>query len=243
MTETTAVDSFKPAFIREIEATVTESLARISAHPFIVDGHNKGLTQKQAVRWVKCAGRESRSFPHIIENMIKRTDNPSVIKILKENLDDEYGHGNPEHAHFMHYLHLLDEIGICRKEFEDYHEGAGIKLALSLAYNISMQKSQGVALGYMIVNEGMTWITYSSMKDAFSAFFPDIKTPFFDIHIEVDKHHVAELYKAANHLGDSHLKDILFGVSIGERGMAVLLDEALGVYDYCKDIPKYSTSM
>lgn len=240
---TTATSTLKPAFIQTIENAVNESLDRIRAHPFILGGYNKNLTQDQAVRWVKCAGRESRSFPHIIENMITRTDNRSVIQILQENLDDEYGHGNPNHAHFMHYLHLLDEIGVSRKEFEEYEEKAGVKLALSLAYNISMQDSQGVSLGYMQVNEGMTCITYSSMKDAFSTYYPNIKTPFFDIHIEVDEHHVAELYKAAHHLGEKHLDDILFGVSIGERGMAVLLDEALGIYDPCKVIPKYSTEM
>lgn len=238
-----ATAHIKPAFIQKIERSVNESLDRIRSHPFILNGHAKNLTREQAIRWVKCAGRESRSFPHIIENMIKRTDNQSVIQILQENLDDEYGQGNPDHAHFMHYLHLLDEIGVSRKEFEEYEEKAGINLALSLAYNISMQDSQGISLGYMLVNEGMTCITYSSMKDAFSPYYPDIKTPFFDIHIEVDEHHVAELYKAAHHLGEKHLDDILFGVSIGERGMAVLLDEALGIYDHCKDIPEYSTDM
>jgi len=239
----TATSSLKPAFMQIIENTVNESLDRIRAHPFILDGYNKKLSKDQAVRWVKCAGRESRSFPHIIENMITRTDSHSVVQILQENLNDEYGHGNPDHAHFMHYLHLLDEIGISRQEFEEYEERVGIKLALSLAYNISMQNSEGISLGYMLVNEGMTCITYSSMKDAFSSYYPDIKTPFFDIHIEVDEHHVAELYKAAHYLGEKNLEDILFGVSIGERGMAALLDEALGIYDHCKVIPKYSTNI
>lgn len=231
------------SYIETVKESVNGSLDRIRKHPFIIGGFDSTLSKEQAIRWVFCAGRESRSFPHIIENMIKQTNNAEIIEILKENLDDEYGNGDPQHAHFLHYLQLLDEIGVSRKDFEGYDEKAGIQLALSLAYNISMQENEGVALGYMLVNEGMTSITYSSMKSAFTSFYPNIKTPFFDIHIEVDEHHVEELFKAAAHLSEKHLKDILFGVSIGERGMAVLLDEALGIYDYCAEIPKYSTSI
>ncbi|GJQ61146.1 MAG: hypothetical protein SCALA702_01990 [Melioribacteraceae bacterium] len=233
----TQLQNLNLKYLKDIENAVNSSLERIRLHPFIVKGYSKDLTQEQVIRWILCAGRESKSFPKIIENMIEQTDNPSVAKILQENLNDEYGNGNPEHAHFMHYLHLLDNIKVNRQVFDDYQEKVGIKLALSLAYNISTQESQGVALGYMLVNEGMTCITYSSVKSAFAPYYPDIKTPFFDIHIEVDEHHVDELYKAAKHIGEVHLSDILFGVSIGERGMAVLLDEALGIFDHYSEIP------
>jgi pyrroloquinoline quinone (PQQ) biosynthesis protein C len=220
------------AFIRCIKQSADSSIERIRQHPFIMKGNNKTLSLEQALRWVMCAGRESKSFPEIIQNMITKCDNEIVMQILNDNLNDEYGSGNPEDAHFQHYLHLLDELGVTRSEFDNYNEKAGIKLALSLAYNTSTQNNIGIAIGYMIVNEGITCISYSSMKSAFQRFFPAIKTPFFDVHIEVDEHHVAELYKATSYLNDSFLDDIIFGIEIGERGMAVLLDEALGVYDY-----------
>ncbi|MEV6810503.1 hypothetical protein [Streptomyces sp. NPDC051129] len=51
---------------------------------------------------------------------------------LRENLDDELGAGDPEHAHFLHYLHLLDDLGVPREEFDTYRERPGIKLALGL---------------------------------------------------------------------------------------------------------------
>jgi CelD/BcsL family acetyltransferase involved in cellulose biosynthesis len=47
----------------------------------------------------------------------------------------------------------------------------------------------------------------------------------------VDEHHVRELYRAVATLDESAMDDLLFGVALGERGMAVLLDEALGVFD------------
>lgn len=97
--------------VREVNAA---SLARIKQHPFIKLAHEKKLTQAQAERWIMCAGRESRTFPGILENIVARSTNDAVKTILQENLDDEYGNGNPEQAHFKHYLHLLDKMAIAR---------------------------------------------------------------------------------------------------------------------------------
>lgn len=214
-----------------------ESLHRIRQHPFITTAQAGLLTQEQAERWILCAGRESRSFPAIIENMLSRSTNARIQDVLRRNLEDEYGNGNAEEAHFRHYLHLLDDLGIPRMRFHQYEERAGIQLALSLAYNVSTQKSESLALGYMLVNEGMTAITYSSVRVALQRYYPLMNPRFFQIHVDVDECHVEDLYQALTEVSPSCLPEVLFGVSIGERGMAVLLDEALGVFDHCTEIP------
>src|SRR5437867_2193704 len=122
------------------QKTVTESLERIRRHPFIIGANAQKLTKQQAERWIKCAGRESHSFPSILQNMVARCSNEKVREILEENLSDEFGNGDPTEAHFKHYLHLLDNLGIPRELFYSYEERAGIKLALSLSYNMSMQE-------------------------------------------------------------------------------------------------------
>jgi pyrroloquinoline quinone (PQQ) biosynthesis protein C len=109
------------------QKAVAESLERIRQHPFILGATAQTLTQAQAERWIKCAGRESRSFPSILKNMVARCSNETVREILEENLNDEFGNGNPEEAHFKHYLHLLDNLGIPREMFDGYEERAGIK--------------------------------------------------------------------------------------------------------------------
>ena len=225
--------------LSEIKTAVNGSLDRIQSHPFIEDAHSQSLTKQQATRWILCAGRESRSFPLILKNLIRDTKDPLVKQILQENLADEYGNGDPKEVHFHHYLHLLDELQIPRSLFDVYEEDAGINFALQLAYNVSLCKNRAIAFGYMLVNEGMTQITYSAARTAFEKYFPDMHTPFFDIHIEVDAHHVDELYRALAAFNQNELKDIKFGVSIGERGMATLLDEAYGVFDHCDKQPKY----
>jgi pyrroloquinoline quinone (PQQ) biosynthesis protein C len=227
-------------FYSSVESAVQGSLQRIQQHPFILSAHAGTLLKSQAERWIKCAGRESRSFPNILENIIARSENKRVRAILQENLDDEYGNGNPERAHFRHYLQLLDNLDIPRQDFYEYDELAGIKLALALAYNLSQQQNQAIALGYMLVNEGMTPITYEAVQHALQRFYPEMDKTFFQLHVAVDEKHVAELYIALREFRNCDVKDILFGVSIGERGMAVLLDEALGIFDYCKDIPAYA---
>lgn len=218
---------------------VAESLKRIGEHPFIIRARAQALTKEQAQRWIMCAGRESRSFPTILENMVARCKNDIVKEVLTENLNDEHGNGDPEEAHFRHYLHLLDKLGMAREAFYNYQEREGIRLALSLAYNISKQDKEGVAIGYMLVNEGMTQTIYSSVQKALQPYYPDLQTRFFDLHVEVDEKHLESLYTAVDEIDQAKQEELLFGVKVGERGMAVLLDEAYGLFDYCAVIPKY----
>ena len=214
-----------------IEHAVNDSLDRIRRHPFIRLAHTKRLKKEQAYRWIFCAGRESRTFPAILENMVARCEDSNVRAILDDNLQDEHGRGNPDDAHFQHYLHLLDSLGIGRERFMTYRERAGIQLALRLAENISVQSNQNIALGYMFVNEGMTPVTYEAARAILTYYHPALTTTFFDLHISVDEKHVEDLYRALESIPATATDDILFGVSIGERGMAVLLDEALGAFD------------
>jgi pyrroloquinoline quinone (PQQ) biosynthesis protein C len=184
------------------------------------------------LRWVKCTGRESRTFPKILENILDYCRHPVVRAVLQHNLDDEYGNGNPEYAHYNHYLHLLDKLNIPRDTFEEYEEKAGIRLAVDLAISISASGNLPRALGYMIVNEGMTPITYSAVQKGLIKYFPKLKTQFFNMHISVDEQHVEDLYRAIAELPAEDLPEILLGIQLGERGMAVLLDEVIGVFDF-----------
>jgi pyrroloquinoline quinone (PQQ) biosynthesis protein C len=225
-----------------IQSIVNDSLDRVRLHRFITNAMDGKLNKEQAGRWIKCAGRESRSFPYILQNMISVTTNETVKNILQENLNDELGNGEINHAHFRHYLHLLDEIAVSRDDFFGYHEGPGIKFALSMAYNVSTANNMALALGYMVINEGMTPITYNAARSALMPFYPNLNTRFFDMHIEVDDRHVEELYRAIDCLSEPDLDDVRFGVLAGERGMASLLDEALGLFDFCPDIPVYEAA-
>lgn len=71
------------------EKSVAESLERIRQHRFIVKANSHKLTEEQAKRWIMCAGRESRSFPDLLENLISWCKNERIKKILMGNLADE----------------------------------------------------------------------------------------------------------------------------------------------------------
>lgn len=215
--------------IQDVKNEQSLALYRIEQHPFNL--HATRHSVQIGYRWLKCAGRESRTFPVILQQMLDHCSDEHIRKILRENLDDEHGNGNPEHAHFRHYLHLLDKLNIQQSDFETYEEKSGIKLAVDLALSISANPNLPRALGYMLVNEGMTPITYSAARSVLTRHHPELKTSFFDMHIDVDKKHVDELYRAISALPDETLDDVLFGIAIGERGMAVLLDEVIGVFD------------
>ncbi|MBM0275492.1 iron-containing redox enzyme family protein [Micromonospora tarensis] len=216
----------------EARARVESALKAVREHPFIVEAAAGTLTREQAIRWVCCAGRESRSFPWILRMLLTWIDNERVREILQDNLDDELGNGDPDDAHFMHYVHLLDNLGVPRAEFDSYQESTGIRHALNLAFNMAACRRSGWAIGYMLVNEAMTPITYEAARGALLPKFPHLVTNFFDLHVEVDEHHVAALYEAVAELPAEESAALAFGISVGQRGMELLLDEAYGVLDY-----------
>lgn len=219
--------------VKRVEAANEESLSRIRDHRFVRMAHERALSREQVLRWILCAGRESETFPDILVRMLERISEPAlVVDVLEENLKDEYGDGDPDEAHFQHYMHLLGAVGLTEAEFRGYTEKAGVRLALDLAANVSTQPVPEVAIGYMLVNEGMTPITYGAVDVAIHEYYPDLDNKFFQLHVEVDEHHVRELYRAVAALGESAVDDVLFGIALGERGMAVLLDEALGLFDH-----------
>jgi pyrroloquinoline-quinone synthase len=213
---------------RPIEEVVEGSLARIRCHRFIRASVGGGLELEQVQRWLFCAGRESRAFPAILEGMLARTSNPILARVLGENLDDEYGNGNPGEAHFQHYLRLLDLLGIPRADFEMYGEGPGIQAALGLADYCASRAGEAEALGYLLVNEAMTPVIYAAVERALLGLGARPETRFFELHVAVDAHHVAMLYRALESVPERDAPTVREGVLLGERGMAVLLDEATG---------------
>lgn len=175
-----------------------------------------------------CAGRESQTFPHILTQTRDRTTIPTLRSILQRNLDDELGNGNPNDAHFQHYLHLLDALEISRERFAAFHEGVGIRCALHLATQVAQHPNDAFVLGYLLINEAPTPITYAAAHAGLRQFYADCPAHFFELHVTVDAEHVRELMRASQVIPVAHLPSLLDGIALGERGMAVLLDEAYG---------------
>lgn len=212
---------------------VDESLARIRKHPFIAGAIEGKLSRVQIKRWIFCAGRESRIFPAVVKNMLALCSpaDKEIVAILSSNLSDELGNGNPEEAHFQHYRKLLTAMGISYDEFTSYEEKAGIKLALSLAFSVSTQDQLATAIGYLLVNEGMTPITYSAVGEALSNEYAFTEVPFLAAHVDIDERHVAGLFRAVDHLDERQFEQLSYGIGLGERGMMILLDEAYGIFE------------
>jgi len=217
--------------LAEIKSEVDGAVARLRLHPFVAQAGKLRLSAAQGRRWIFCAGLESRSFPEILAGLIKWTENRKLTAVLEENLADELGRGNSIEAHFAHYLQLLDKLNIDRSEFEEYRKGVGVSFALSIAYNIASSRNEALALGYMLVNEAMTPVTYAAANSVLTQYYPTLQTDFFTLHIMVDQQHVEALYSIVDVFPESAREDLVFGVRLGVRGMEALLDEAYGVFD------------
>jgi pyrroloquinoline quinone (PQQ) biosynthesis protein C len=219
---------------RRAKTYVNQSLERIGQHPFIRDAIEEKLSKEQIKRWLMCAGRESWIFPNIVRNMLVRCSpkHKKIAEILAQNLNDELGNGNPQEAHFHHYIQLLTELGISKEEFLNYNERAGIKLALSLGQNVSLYENAATAIGYLLVNEGLTPVTYAAVGRALWQHYQFAEIPFLEVHVAIDARHVEGLYWAVDQLTEADWDGLEYGVSLGERGMSILLDEAYGVFEH-----------
>lgn len=131
---------------------------------------------------------------------------------------------NPRHAQ------LLRDIGLSEDEMSDYDEQAGIRFSVELAYNVSVLPDPAVAVGYVFVNEAVTPIVHGAMELALRHCYPGLTTDFFKIDVEAGAARIEHLSEAVGRLDDAEQDSVLFGVNLGERGAAALLDEALGLF-------------
>jgi Iron-containing redox enzyme len=216
--------------LSQIRIAVEESLDVISSHRFVRDARARRLSDEQCQRWIMCAGRESRSFPDILQNIIDGVDAEPLRRVLTDKLDDELGSGRPENARAHRYLHLLRDIGLTEAKICSYDAKAGTRFALDLAYNVSVQRDLAVAIGYVLVNEAVAPIIDGAMELAIRHCYPDLTTGFFETDVGVGLARVDQLSEAVGRLDDGDQDGVLFGINVGERARAALLDEALGLF-------------
>ena len=61
---------------------IEQGLERIRKHPFITEANSRTLTEEQAIRWIMCAGRESRSFPDVLNNLQQFAIKPATKRAI-----------------------------------------------------------------------------------------------------------------------------------------------------------------
>lgn len=187
--------------VSQVRIAIEESLDIISAHRFVREARARRLSREQCQRWILCAGRESKAMP------------------------DALGKPRPHR-----YVHLLRDIGLSEAEISDYDEKAGIRFSLELAYNVSAQPDLAVAIGYRFVNEAVTPIIHGAVELAMRHCYPGLTSDFFKTDVEVGAARIVHLSEAVGRLDNAEQDSVLFGVNLGERSTAALLDEALGLF-------------
>lgn len=225
-----------------VEQQFTTARQLLQETPFLIDAREGNLSALQTERWILCAGRESYVFPTILSKMLAQPDlaqDEGIRAVLQENLDDELGVQadgsiDPTAVHFMHYLSLLDKLGIDRSRFVDYDKDSGITLAIDTGLAVA-DKGGWTAIGYMLANEGMTPDTYGAAKSGFHHFADTTRQnaaerDFVDLHVEVDEHHVADLLGLIHDKtpDDTARAELLTGMKLALAGMHALVNEAHG---------------
>jgi pyrroloquinoline quinone (PQQ) biosynthesis protein C len=205
---------------------VDEAVVTVIGHPLVTQGRSGQLEWERIKNWIFCAGRESRQFPEVIRAAIDHATNGDFRAALRRNLNDELGNGDPNEAHFQHYLRLLQTLNIHRSEFDAYAEGHGLRRALEIAAEVINAGDEALMLGYLLVNEELTGPIYGAIEQSLMRRRPGVHTQFFQIHVDGDREHVHALLVAGDQLQTNRSDRVLEGIRLGAEGMRNLLDEA-----------------
>jgi pyrroloquinoline quinone (PQQ) biosynthesis protein C len=209
----------------DLEEAVNASTNRLRNHRFVRAAADAELSREQLIRWILCAGKESRAFPDVLRGAL-RSAKGSAHVVLKKNLDDELGNGDPNEAHFQHYLRLLDEIGVLRSVYELYEPGRDLRAALELAAKVANGTSVARLYGYLVLNESATGPIYHAMEIAAAQLFPNLQSRFFSLHVSGDEVHVRDLLTVATEFTVEHGDEVLDGIELGEHGLCLVLNES-----------------
>ena len=117
----------------------------------MVKANARALSKNRLERWIKCAGRESRLFPNILENMAALCLNERIKQVLVDNLDDERGNGDLGVRIPSSICSCLMNLAFTAKISTTMRSG-GSRFACELAQNISLQSNLAIAMGYMLIN-------------------------------------------------------------------------------------------
>jgi pyrroloquinoline quinone (PQQ) biosynthesis protein C len=205
---------------------VDEAVATVINHPLVTQGRTGQLEWGKIKNWIFCAGRESKQFPEVVQAAIDNATNEDFSAALRRNLNDELGKGDPNEAHFQHYLQLLRTLNISRSEFDGYPEGDGLKRALEIAAEVINARDEALMLGYLLVNEELTGPIYGAIEQSLTRRRPEVHTKFFQIHVEGERDHVRALLVAGDQLQANRSERVLEGIRQGAEDMRSLLNEA-----------------
>lgn len=154
-------------------------------------------------QWAIQAGRIDQVFAEILSNMLHNPVIPSSMHPpIRENLDDELGHGDPEQEHFQLFRHVLHAIGVTEEEYGATPMTRGTEQIIQTLRSASVQADPIPILSLMASEELICPREFPIFLEALRNYASPAELRYFDVHIEADVGHSEDLmrlcYEAAN---------------------------------------------
>jgi hypothetical protein len=171
--------------------------------------------------WLVQGGKIEQSFPRLLQMTLDNPAIPAGMKpSIRENLDDELGHGIETDSHFFLYRSALDALGISFREYEAAEIYPATQTLLHGLFEGVASHDPIVALSRLTTEELLPPSEFPRIVDALVASgyegTRDLWEPYFTAHIEGDRTHA-----------DDQIEN-LFSLMDGDES---LLRRALAVQD------------
>lgn len=167
---------------------------RLWRHPFF------GLIQETGAyptlkAWAIQAGRIDQVFAEILSNMLQNPSIPSQDHSpLRENLDDELGHGDSRREHFTLFKAVLRAMGITDEEYKATPMNEATRRIIDTLRAASLDSSNPLKILALMATEELICPQefHLLLAELKKHIHPNSLT-YFDVHIEADVRHAEDL--------------------------------------------------
>lgn len=147
-------------------------------------------------QWAMQAGRIDQVFAEILSNMLRNPAIPhSMHPPIRENLDDELGHGDPEQEHFQLFRNVLGAIGVSEEDYEATPMTPGTERIIHTLRSTSTLSDPMPILALMASEELICPREFPIFLEALRRHASPEQLRYFDVHIEADVGHSEDLLR------------------------------------------------
>lgn len=192
------------------------AMALVDSHPFFGFLSSEKMDAATTARFLQSFDHLVACFPPVVAAAAEAAQAPAIEAILRENLADELGHGDPTETHHAIYRRFLRTNDI--PTLDGAPPLAAARWRQALIELMDNAESDAEVLGLLAAEEFLAIPCISRMYATCRHHYPGGDHGYFTTHLHLEEEHMAELVEAIEQLDDPALQaQILpsFEVAIG----------------------------
>lgn len=180
------------------------AMTLVETHPFFDFLRSEKMDSATTGRFLQSFDHLVACFPPVVAAAAEAARSPGIEAILRENLADELGHGDPTETHHAIYRRFLETNDIPILDGEPVPAAA--RWRQSLIELMDGAESDAEVLGLLAAEEFLAIPCISRLYTACRRHYPGGDHGYFTTHLHLEEEHMAELVEAIEQLDDPAMR-------------------------------------